>query len=108
MMSVVMSQREYAEKTNQLAEFQQKSAKRTELITPSEAEDKIKTTYYLFYPDNARDKYFNGTFKVNLDGTVKDYKIENGILKTTDKSVMQYCCNQGFALLYEKQENENA
>lgn len=56
--------------------------------------------YKLFYPDNPKDNYFSGLYKVELEGDqVAELEIKNGVIVTTNKEVKECLISQGFILI---------
>jgi len=59
-------------------------------------------TYYLMYPENEVGNYFNGVYKVQVDGKEICVPIVNGTSTTTDRRAKDSLVRAGFIFMYEK------
>jgi len=86
----ILTHREYEAKN----EIKQSGAV-TKIAAPIDTIEE-ETEHVLFYPDNGADRYHNGTYKLEIDGMIKDIEIVNGSVRVGSQRECEALKRDGF------------
>lgn len=73
---------------------------------PELTEEETLFEYVFFYPENRLSGYHNGTYRVTIDGTVREHSIIDGIVKVQSIREREALLNEGFIFLRRQEVKE--